>query len=348
MKVKAKKLKGRMFWDEVMKVNANRFLKEFNTITDLLSRNALRFFPLAEKNYKVKIINRVLKNKLKENPDYEVWLPCEYAPYEGASTSKKKEKELNFLMVSNKGRFFDIRKYKYRTGTVSFHGYQRLTVNKDNMAAHRLVCYAFNPVPKELENYPLGILEVNHKSGVKLENSFSNLEWCTRLENMTHAVKNGLTVVKLGMDHPSVRPMVATVVDIPGFEGVEFAVVGKQECKRIKINHKELYSVRIGKIKTYKGCTWKEITKEEVSNYRAIPDELISLIKKYKFESAGKPRSNRQKWIYVATNILTGEVIEVRGLIGLASLGVLQANVMKVVRGDRKHAGGYTFELKAA
>lgn len=52
--------------------------------------------------------------------------------------------------------------------------------------AHRMVCETFIP------NSESESLDVNHKDGNKHNNVLSNLEWCTRKENMKHAMSEGL------------------------------------------------------------------------------------------------------------------------------------------------------------
>lgn len=74
--------------------------------------------------------------------------------------------------------------------------------------AHRLVATLFLPNPD-------GLPEVNHIDGNKRNNVWRNLEWCTRLHNVTHAVATGL--------HDPNKPKQRVVgVSLDGFEEVRF------------------------------------------------------------------------------------------------------------------------------
>jgi len=71
---------------------------------------------------------------------------------------------------------------------ISSQGYSYLTLCKNNklksMRIHRLVALHFIPNPK---NKPC----VNHKNNIGVDNKVKNLEWCTQMENIHHAIKNG-------------------------------------------------------------------------------------------------------------------------------------------------------------
>lgn len=65
-------------------------------------------------------------------------------------------------------------------------GYLRVYMDGKKHYVHRVVLSSFSNILGEN-------LEVNHIDGDKENNCLWNLEWCTRQENMSHAVKTGLT-----------------------------------------------------------------------------------------------------------------------------------------------------------
>lgn len=89
--------------------------------------------------------------------------------------------------VSNLGRVR--KKYTRKILAQSFNqrgGYLRVYMDGQKHYVHRIVLSSFSDISGEG-------LEVNHIDGNKENNCLWNLEWCTRQENMSHAVKTGLT-----------------------------------------------------------------------------------------------------------------------------------------------------------
>lgn len=104
--------------------------------------------------------------------------------------------------VSNCGR---VRSFKYKmprimklavlkVGYPSVH--LQLGGKSKLMYIHRLVAQAF------VDN-PEGKPQINHINGDKTDNHAENLEWCTRSENMRHAVAMGLLKVDGENNHNS-------------------------------------------------------------------------------------------------------------------------------------------------
>jgi hypothetical protein len=81
---------------------------------------------------------------------------------------------------SNKGKGQWIKSFTQNRG----YCFIRLCINKKlkPFYLHRLVLSLFNPI----EGWEK--LQVNHKDGDKLNCKLENLEWCTRKENMQHAL----------------------------------------------------------------------------------------------------------------------------------------------------------------
>lgn len=73
---------------------------------------------------------------------------------------------------------------------------------------HRLVMLCFEPNKLSDE------LQVNHKDGNKLNNSYDNLEWCTNQENRIHAVKLGLAARLTGETNPANKFKEEQILDI--------------------------------------------------------------------------------------------------------------------------------------
>ena len=72
---------------------------------------------------------------------------------------------------------------------ITSKGYAAVKLCKDGKRSwplvHRLIAQAFISNPNNLP-------DVNHRNGIKKDNSISNLEWITNLDNIKHASLNGL------------------------------------------------------------------------------------------------------------------------------------------------------------
>jgi len=69
------------------------------------------------------------------------------------------------------------------------NGYKQVSLLKNQK---RKVYYIHRLVAEYFLSNPNNLPEINHIDGNKQNNCVDNLEWCTRVENLNHAIKTGL------------------------------------------------------------------------------------------------------------------------------------------------------------
>lgn len=134
------------------------------------------------------------------------------------------------------------------------NGYMAITLYKNNKPSlklvHRLVAEAFIPNP---ENKP----QVNHKNGIRNDNTVENLEWMTNQENQRHSFdklnRKGTWLNKFGKEHSRSK----SVLQIKN--GKIIGIFGSiLEAERITGTlHQNISKCCLYKIKSAGGCKWK-------------------------------------------------------------------------------------------
>jgi hypothetical protein len=94
-------------------------------------------------------------------------------------------------LVSECGKIYTLKYKKWLNPKPNRHGYYWVGIlnprtNNKFIAVHRVVAYTYIQNDNPEKN------DINHKDGNKGNNSVSNLEWCTRKENIMHAFETNL------------------------------------------------------------------------------------------------------------------------------------------------------------
>lgn len=153
----------------------------------------------------------------------ERWLPVVgyEDSYEVSSFGRVKSLARNIQTSNRFGQVLRPTKPKILRWSKTNQGYLRVTLCRGGITTtysiHRLVMIAF---VKNINNFP----QINHKSGVKQDNTLDNLEWCDSYHNQQHAVKNGLNVAHKSWDDTQSKPVLMIT---PNGEKFKFGSMGE-------------------------------------------------------------------------------------------------------------------------
>ena len=169
-------------------------------------------------------------------------------------------------IISSYGRLFSIyfkgsNKINLKQIKTTFNkkGYERVNIafdnNKIQFMIHVVVALIFIK-NKNPEKY----IMVNHIDGIKSNNFYWNLEWCTAKHNIQHAEKTGLRKHVKGENHgKNKHPESLIKYACELIQSNEFTL--KEISDKTNISSKLLYRI-------YKGKVWIDISKDyDFSNY---------------------------------------------------------------------------------
>jgi hypothetical protein len=89
--------------------------------------------------------------------------------------------------ASKTGQIYSHRTRIFLKFQKSHKGYLRVSLRGKNYPIHKIIFCAFNGLDVKKTR-----LQINHKNGVKTDNRLENLEKCTTMENLVHALRTGL------------------------------------------------------------------------------------------------------------------------------------------------------------
>lgn len=99
------------------------------------------------------------------------------------------KEQVTTYYITTEGKLYNSKTKRWLKGQISKNGYHTYHISidgeKKRLYAHRMVSETYLPKIPEKN-------EVNHKDGIKTNNSLENLEWVSSSENKIHAMELGL------------------------------------------------------------------------------------------------------------------------------------------------------------
>lgn len=257
--------------------------KTSNTLETFLTKQQLKEYLSKEYPFNTNFLGQILKEKLKEDPDYEVWVPFFYCKY---SLYRKDPNSPSVIyspltLISNKGRIYGLKRREWGVIPVTNEviGYPTIAFtmgykNSSVFMLHRAIASVFTPLPEELKFHHPKDLQVNHIDGIKTNFELDNLEWSTPAGNSNHALITGL--IKSGKRSACTKPVKGRVEFGP-HKGYEFILHGLADYKKYGFTQSNIVTCCKGRVRSHKNCSWSYATELEVAR---LPSGLSGVIRK--------------------------------------------------------------------
>ena len=199
----------------------------------------------------------------------EIWKPI--TGFEGLYEVSNTGKIKSLTRKLNDGRIW---KGRIMSTPLSL-GYPSVSLRKEGkyykQRVHRIVGKEF------VEGYQKGLF-INHKDGIKTNNNYTNLEWCTIADNLKHAHKTGLNPnIFRGVYEKRRKKIVQLTLEgeyITTFNSI------KEAAKAVNVSYQIISKVciRNNNKLTSRGFKWKYLTDYEKENKQKSENKTIGQI----------------------------------------------------------------------
>lgn len=188
----------------------------------------------------------------------------------------KQMREYPNYLISNFGRIYSFKSNRFIQQRVNGRYlrcslYCRGGISNTNVLIHRLVAKYFVFKPN-------GCNVVNHIDGNRMNNNYTNLEWCTQKQNVIHACKNGLIKRNFGSDVAGsklTKDQVMQIVNLKGrFNGLEVA-------NMFKVSRTTIFDI-------WSGRKYSCYTNIEIQNSKTLTKNMVIKIKEMLNKNIGR------------------------------------------------------------